>query len=291
MTRLRERLRDILIKSEPAVAADMLAGKRERFALLPRDAVVCIKVSTAYDLPYPFAVSAGFVGQIVREIQAANSELRIVLTEGGVGSQPVLPIAEKHGLTALPGVTFVDAEASEPLFVPNPSPQPFQADGFWLPRHWVEADCRILLTTCKLRSHHWRRWFSGGTRNLIGLLPRKEYKLSESRRNMRSSLHKQGMDAMVADLYATTGRNVLTILDCRLLARQDEHLPVRFVRQVGSVLIEDDPARADQRMAEALNLPFTPPYLSLIAEAERAQESARLPPVALPGKPVPGSTG
>lgn len=273
MTRLLDRLRDILIKAEPPLPGDLLAGERERFALLPSGATVCIKVSAAYDLPYPFAVSCGFVGRIASEIQAANPELKIVLTEGGVGAQPVLPVAEKHGLTTLPGVTFVDAEASEPLFVPNPTPEPLQVEGFWLPRHWVEADCRILLTTCKLRSHHWRRWFSGGTRNLIGLLPRKEYKLSESRRNMRSSLHKQGMDAMVADLYATTGRDVLTILDCRLLARQDEHVPLRFVRQVGSVLLESDPARADARMAEILHLPFTPPYLSLIAQAQQAQEN------------------
>ena len=274
MTRLRERLRDILIKSEPPVPDSLLTTERERFAALPSGATVCVKVSAAYDLPYPFAVSAGFVGQIVREIQSANPKLNILLTEGGVAAQPVLPVAEKHGLTTLPGVSFVDAESTEPVFVPNPNPEPFQVEGFWLPRHWVEADCRILLTTCKLRSHHWRRWFSGGTRNLIGLLPRKEYKLSESRRNMRSSLHKQGMDAMVADLYATTGRNVLTILDCRLLARQDEHLPLRFVRQVGSVLVDDDPARADERMAEALRLPFTPPYLSLIAQVGRDQALA-----------------
>ena len=274
MTRLLDRLRDILIKPEPPLPQELLGSERERFACLPFGATVCIKVSTAYDLPYPFAVSAGFVGQIVKEIQAINPDLKIVLTEGGVGSQPVLPIAEKHGLTTLPGVSFVDAETEDPIFVPNPSLQPFQVDGFWLPRHWVEADCRILLTTCKLRSHHWRRWFSGGTRNLIGLLPRKEYKLSESRRNMRSSLHKQGMDAMVADLYATTGRNVLTILDCRLLARQDEHLPLRFVRRVGTVLVDTDPARADERMAAALHLPFTPPYLGLIAQAEQDRQSA-----------------
>ena len=291
MTRLRDRLRDILIKPEPPLPADVLGMERGRFASLPSGATVCIKVSTAYDLPYPFAVSAGFVGQVVREIYAANPDLQIVLTEGGVGSQPVLPVAEKHGLTSLPGVSFVDAESSEPIFVPNPTPEPLQVEGFWLPRHWVEADCRILLTTCKLRSHHWRRWFSGGTRNLIGLLPRKEYKLSESRRNMRSALHKQGMDAMVADLYATTGRNVLTILDCRLLARQDEHLPVRFVRKVGSVLVDTDPARADERMAESLHLPFTPPYLSLIAQADREQGIASPATSLVPGEPVSGRAG
>ncbi|MCW3096050.1 MAG: hypothetical protein JWL77_1668 [Chthonomonadaceae bacterium] len=278
MSRLLDRLRDILIKPEPPLPSKVLVGERECFALLPTGATVCIKVSTAYDLPYPFAASAGFVGQIVSEIHAINPDLKIVLTEGGVGSQPILPIAEKHGLTTLPGVTFVDAETTEPIFVTNPNPQPFQVDGFWLPRHWVEADCRILLTTCKLRSHHWRRWFSGGTRNLIGLLPRKEYKLSESRRNMRSSLHKQGMDAMVADLYATTGRDVLTILDCRLLARQDEHIPLRFVRNVDAVVVESDPARADERMAKILKLPFAPPYLSMIAEAEQAQENTAATP-------------
>ncbi len=290
MTRLRERLRDILIKPEPPLPEGLLSAESARFTALPSGGTVCIKVSTAYDLPYPFAVSAGFVGQVVREIQAANPTLHIVLTEGGVGSQPVLPVAEKHGLTTLPGVSFVDAETTEPLFVPNPSPQPFQVDGFWLPRHWVEADCRILLTTCKLRSHHWRRWFSGGTRNLIGLLPRKEYKLSESRRNMRSSLHKQGMDAMVADLYATTGRNVLTILDCRLLARQDEHIPLRFVRRVGTVLVDDDPARADERIVKALRLPFTPPYLSLISQATQDQERSASVACLTANEPLSGPT-
>ncbi len=271
----KERLRDILLKPEPPLPASVL-GDTSRFAALPANARLCIKVSAAYDLPYPFVVSAEFVAQVVRELHAVNPGLQILLTEGGVGSEQILPIAEKHGLTTLPNVRFVDAEAEEPVFVANPQANPSQVEGFWLPRHWVEADCRVLLTTCKLRSHHWRRWFSGGTRNLIGLLPRKEYKLAESRRNMRSALHKQGMDAMVADLYATTGRDVFTILDCRLLARQDEHIPLRFVRKTGRVLTADDPAQADCQMVELLGLPFTPPYLALIGEAARNQET-RLP--------------
>lgn len=294
MPRLQDRLRNILIKSEPLLPDAVLAGERERFAILPPGATVCIKVSSAYDIPYPFSASAGFVGQVTREILAINPDLQIVLTEGGVGEQPVLGIAEKYGLTALPGVNFVDAETIEAVFVSNPNPQPFQYESFMLPRHWVEADCRILLTTCKLRSHHWRRWFSGGTRNLIGLLPRKEYKLSQSRRNMRSSLHAQGaqgMDAVVADLYTTTGRDVLTILDCRMLAREDEHLWFRFVREVGTVLIDTDPARADKRIAEALHLPFTPPYLSLIAQAAQEQELAASAARLTENTHVPGSTG
>jgi hypothetical protein len=80
-------------------------------------------------------------------------------------------------------------------------------------------------------------------------------------------LHQRGMDAMVADLYATTGQNVLTILDCRLLARHDEHLPMRFTKRIHSVLVADDPYRADDAMANALALPFTPPYLAMIAKA------------------------
>jgi hypothetical protein len=83
-----------------------------------------------------------------------------------------------------------------------------------------------------LRRHHFQRWYSGGSRNLIGLLPRARYKLSSSRREMRSMMHQRGMDAMVAHLYATAGRGLLTVLDGRLLARQDEHLPLRFTRLV-----------------------------------------------------------
>ncbi|HLK60706.1 MAG TPA: DUF362 domain-containing protein [Chthonomonadaceae bacterium] len=263
----RQKLSNLFVQAEPPVPNTILGEAAARFATLPAAATVCIKVSAAHDQPYPFAVSGRFVARAVQEIQAANSALKILLTEGGVGAQPVLPVAERHGLTALPGVTFVDAEACAPVFVPNPNPQPYQTDGFWLPTHWVEADCRVLLTTCKVRSHHFQRWYSGGTRNLIGLLPRSQYKLSTSRREMRSMLHQRGMDAMVADLYATTGQNILTILDCRLLARHDEHLPMRFTKRIHAVLVADDPYRADDAMAHTLDLPFTPPYLAMIAKA------------------------
>jgi hypothetical protein len=263
----RQRLRDLLIRPEPSVPNEILGREAERFAALPTGGTVCIKVSCAYDLPYPFAASPAFVAKVVAEIHAVNPSLHILLTEGGVGKQSIAEVAAKRGLYDVPAATFVDAEAENPIFVPNPSAAPQRADGFYLPAHWVQADARVLLTTCKLRSHHFQRWFSGGTRNLIGLLPRQEYRLATSRRDMRSVMHQQGMDAMVADLYATTGRDVLTILDCRLLARQDEHLPLRFTRSVGKVMVAPDPAEADHTMVQQLRLPFLPPYLALIAQA------------------------
>jgi len=238
-----------------------------RFRHLRNGATVCIKVSAAQDVPYPFCVSRAFVAQVVAEIRQANPCLRILLTEGGVGKQPVCETAERHGLTTVPHTEFVDAEAGEAVYVSNPNPNPFQAGGFWLPAHWVYADVRILLTTCKVRSHHFQRWYSGGIRNLIGLLPRSHYKLSTSRREMRSVLHQRGTDAMIADLCSTTGKDVLTILDGRLLARQDEHVPMRFTQSTGRVLIMDDPYHADEAMVKALRLPFVPPYLAMISKA------------------------
>ena len=88
---------------------------------------------------------------------------------------------------------------------------------------------------------------------------------------MRSLLHQRGMDAMVADLYATAGRDVLTILDGRLLARHDEHLPLRFTQSPGKILVMDDPYWADEAMVKTLSLPFTPPYLAMIAQASSRQ--------------------
>ena len=261
------RFSNILVQPEPPVPEAILGKAASRFAALSAGASVCIKISAAHDQPYPFAVSSAFVARAIGEIQAANANLKIILTEGGVGSQPILPVVERHGLTNLSGVNFMDAEAGEPVFLPNPNPAPYQADGFWLPTHWIEADCRVLLTTCKVRSHHFQRAYSGGTRNLIGLLPRSKYKLQSSRREMRSMVHQRGMDAMVADLYATAGQDVLTILDCRLLARHDEHLPMRFTKRVGRILVANDPYRADDAMATALALPFAPPYLAMIAKA------------------------
>lgn len=270
----RERWRDLLIPREPTVP-DMILGERAaRFADLPAGATVCIKLSAAYDLPYPFSMSREFVARVVSEIHAANPALRILLTEGGVGGQSVQEAAALSGLTSIPHATFVDAESTEPVFVPNPNPEPFQADGFYLPSHWLEAEARILLTTCKLRTHHFQRAYSGGIRNLIGLLPRSEYKLAQSRRAMRSLLHQQGMDPMVADLYTTTGRTLLTILDGRLLGRQDEHFPLRFTRRVGRVLVTEDPYLADSQMSDLLRLPFTPPYLARIKKAGFAPEPA-----------------
>jgi uncharacterized protein (DUF362 family) len=263
----RERLRDALIPQEPAVPSTILGERANRFADLPAGGSVCIKLSAAYDLPYPFSMSREFVRRVVAEIHAANPTLKILLTEGGVGGESIMGVAAQHGLTSLPHATFVDAESSEPVFVPNPNPEPFQADGFYLPSHWVEADARVLLTTCKLRSHHFQRAFSGGIRNLIGLLPRQHYKLAQSRRAMRSLLHQQGMDAMVADLYSTAGQKLLTILDGRLLGRQDEHFPMRFTRRVGSILVAEDPYQADKEMSERLLLPFIPPYLAMIEKA------------------------
>ena len=232
-------------------------------------------MSCAYDLPYPFAVSGAFVTRTVEEIYAANPSLQIVLTEGGVRDAPVTAMAARHGLDRIPHARFVDAEAGGTIYVANPAPNPYRMEGFHLPACWVEADVRVLLTTCKLRSHHFQRWFSGGTRNLIGLLPRAHYKLGGSKRDMRSEMHQRGVDAMVADLYTTTGQNLLTILDARLLARQDEHLPVRFTRRLDSVTVSDDPAQADEQMADLLRLPFTPPYLAMIAKARAASSASQ----------------
>jgi hypothetical protein len=276
MTSWKERLRDLFIAREPDIPSAVLEGQTERLRQLPADATVCIKVSCAYDLPYPFAVSSAFVGRVVSEIHAANPAVNILLTEGGVGSRIIGDMAARHGLDAIPNACFVDAENSDSIFVANPNPAPYRMNGFYLPACWVSADLRILLTTCKLRSHHFQRWYSGGTRNLIGLLPRAHYKLSASKRDMRSEMHQRGVDAMVADLYATTGQNLLTILDARLLARQDEHLPVRFTRKIGRVLVADDPAQADEQMADLLRLPFTPPYLAMIAKSRLSLQTSPL---------------
>ncbi len=273
----KERLRHLFIPPEPALPAVILGERAVRFRDLPDGATVCIKVSCAYDLPYPFAVSAGFVARTVAEMHQANPNLQILLTEGGVGGVSVEAMAMRHGLDDLPHARFVNAEASPDVYAPNPNPEPYRMEGFRLPACWVEADLRVLLTTCKLRTHHFQRWYSGGTRNLIGLLPRAHYKLAASKRDMRSEMHQRGVDAMVADLYATTGQNTLTILDGRLLARQDEHFPVRFTRRLGQVIVADDPAQADEQMAKAIRLPFTPPYLALIAKTQAASQPAARP--------------
>lgn len=275
MPHWKQRLRDLFIAPEPAAPVDVLGARSTRFAALPPNATVCIKVSCAYDLPYPFAVSGAFVSRAVAEIHAANPGLQIVLTEGGVRDVPISIMAARHGLDSIPHARFVDAESSGTTYVANPSVTPYRMEGFHLPAVWAEADLRVLLTTCKLRSHHFQRWFSGGTRNLIGLLPRAHYRLGGSKRDMRSEMHQRGVDAMVADLYATTGQNLLTILDARLLARQDEHLPVRFTRRLDSVLVCDDPAQADEQMADLLRLPFTPPYLAMIAKARNLPSTSQ----------------
>ena len=262
----RVRLRDICIPSEPPVPSSVLSpDARKRFDTLPIGAVVCIKISAAYCLPYPFAVSPGFVARITAEIHSYRPDLRILLTEGGVGNVNINDNARSLNLHCVPHAEFIDAENSEQIYVPNPAEKPYSADGFWLPSHWVNADMRVLLTTCKLRSHHFQKWFSGGTRNLIGLLSREHYQLSTSRRAMRSAAHQNGMDAVVADLYLTTGKDLLTILDCRAIARQDEHLPLRFTRKLGAVLVENDPFEADMEMCRLLRLSFVPPYLARIS--------------------------
>ena len=72
---------------------------------------------------------------------------------------------------------------------------------------------------------------------------------------------------MVADVYATTGASVLTILDCRLLGRHDEHLPFRFTRAARIAAVANDPADADQQIIERIALRFQPPNLEMIEEA------------------------
>lgn len=266
--------RDLLIRPEPDLPEEILGPAAQPFAALPVGSTVCVKVSAAHDLPYPFAVSGAFVKRVIAEIRAINPDLRLLITEGGVGAQPVLPMAERHGLTAIPGAEFIDAESTDAVEVPNPNPSPFAVESFWLPMHWVGAHTRVLLTSCKLRSHHFQRSYSGGARNLLGLLPRKQYKLASSRRDMRSMVHEQGMDRMVADLYMTAGRDLLTILDGRLLGRQDEHFPLRFTGRPGKVVTADDPFQADLAMARALSLPALPHYMALIQKAGAAAGSA-----------------
>lgn len=264
-TSWKDRIQNLLLPLEPPMPERVLAQEAvSRLRMLPLEARVVIKISAAYDLPYPFRTSSAFIAQTVAEILAARPDVKIVLTEGGVGKLGMAALAETSGLKSIVGAEFVDAETTEAVYMPNPNPTPHAAEGFWLPERWANADMRVLLTTCKLRSHHFQRWFSGGTRNLIGLLPRSCYQLSTSKRAMRSVLHQRGMDAMVADLYATAGKGALTILDARLLARQDEHIPLRFTKRVNQVLIADDPYLADLEMVKRLRLPFLPPYLWLI---------------------------
>ena len=266
---LRDRISRLLIPREPPVPDAVLGRAADRFGALLPGATVCVKVSAARSMPYPFTTSAQFVARVISEIQAVNPSLRILLTEGGLGDTSIETVAAANGLTSIANAQFVNAESDDEVWVDNGAPGSGSGDGFWLPRHWVEADARVILTTCKLRSHHFRRWYSGGIRNLIGLLPRSRYRLSDRKRNMRSSIHQSGMDQTVADLYSTTGSNVLTVLDARLLAREDEHLPLRFVRRVSEVIVRNDPRSADTAMVKALGLPFVPPYLALLSDADR----------------------
>jgi uncharacterized protein (DUF362 family) len=275
-SQLKSRIHEVFIPTEPPVPSRVLSPTAEqRFEKLPHGASVCIKISAAYKLPYPFAISRGFIAQTADEIHAIRPDLSILLTEGGVGNVNITDNARELNLDTIPYTDFIDAERSEQLYVANPAEKPHSKEGFWLPSHWVNADMRVLLTTCKLRSHHFKRWFSGGTRNLIGLLPRKHYQLSTSRRAMRSEAHQNGMDAVVADLYLTTGKGLLTILDGRSVARQDEHLPLRFTRSLGSVIVENDPYDADMAMCKLLRLPFVPPYLARIAASETIRRGDR----------------
>ncbi len=271
---LRNRLRDVCIPPEPPVPSQVLSPDAKlRLNNLPNGAVVCIKISAAYRLPYPFAVSRGFVARTAEEIHSVRDDLRILLTEGGVGNVNITDNARSLNLDTIPHTEFIDAEKSEQVYVANPAEKPCSTDGFWLPAHWVNADMRVLLTTCKLRSHHFQKWFSGGTRNLIGLLPREHYQLSTSRRSMRSAAHQNGMDAVIADLYTTTGKGLLTILDGRTVARQDEHLPLRFTRKLNSVIVENDPFSADLEMCRLLKLSFVPPYLARIGSGAEQPSS------------------
>jgi uncharacterized protein (DUF362 family) len=261
----KKRLRNVLIPDEPEVPEEILGSYAERFGALPQGATVCIKVSAASDLPYPFAVSSRFVARVVQEIGSVNSGLRILLTESGAGKLEATATAAGLGLTQIEGAEFVDAEAQEALFVANPNPEPFELGGFWLPRPWVEADLRISLATCFLGTHHVQQWLSGTTRNLLGLLPRSKHRFAESRYDIRSI--QQELDGPTADLYATTGSNVLAVLDGRIVARKDEHMPLRFTQSLGIVIVADDPFMADQAAGEALDMPFLPPYLAMIQSA------------------------
>ncbi len=244
------RLKHMLVRPEPAVPDVILGAVAERFAATR--GMLCIKLSAAADSPYPFTASAAFVARVVAEIRAANPALAILLTDGGLRRRTIGVAAAEHGLDRIPGADFVDAEAGELEFVPNPLPIPHAFEGFWLPQCWLRADARLILTTPKIRCHHFLQQYSGGMRCLIGLLPRARYQAPGRRRAMRSLLHQRGMDATVADLYATCGRGVPTVLDARVLGRQDEHLPIPFTQSLGLVHVADDPLEADEMLVHAL---------------------------------------
>ena len=154
MTSWKVQLRDLFIAPEPDVPTAILDRHTARFAALPAGSTVCIKVSCAYDLPYPFAVSGGFTAQVIAEIRAVNSNLDIILMEGGVGKLPITEAAARHGLDSIEGVRFVDAESSDSVFVANTSPSPYRAGstGSWnLPRpgaarNWPAAPCGAATT-------------------------------------------------------------------------------------------------------------------------------------------------
>src|SRR5262245_13509882 len=102
-----DKFSNLLVPPEPPVPDAILGEASAAFANLPAGATVCIKVSAAHDQPFPFAVSGGFTARVIGEMQKANPDLKILITEGGVGAQPILPMAERHGLTTIPGVTFL----------------------------------------------------------------------------------------------------------------------------------------------------------------------------------------
>ncbi len=271
-----KRFRDICIRSEPPVPSAILdASSQQMFATLPSGGSVCIKVSAAYDLPYPFAISSRFAQLVVDEIIAVNSTLKIILTEGGVGDQNINKIACQHGLYSITNAIFLDAEATEAVYVPNSSANPYSTEGFCLPSHWVDATARVSLTTCKVRSHHFSRIYSGGVRNFTGLLPRAHYRLTGSKRDMRSALHSRGINATIADLYNTIGKNVLTILDGRLIARQDEHLPIRFTKTLNQVVIASDPLHADKGMLTSMGIKQAPAYLEMIDRSTNSEYDSK----------------
>ncbi len=251
---------------------EILGEFQSRFEGLAPGATVCIKICAADGVPYPFAVSAPFVCRVVQEIGRANPGLRIVLIDGGAGKNSAAQSAESGGLTQIPGTDFVDADEADALFVPNPNPEPFRLDGFWLPRVWVEADLRVSLATCRLGSHHGHHWYCGTIHNLLGLLPRSKHPFAEGRNELRSLERQQELDGPAADLYATMGRNVLAVLDGRIVARQDEHRPLRFTQPLGVVIVSGDPYTTDEAAVEALELPFLPPYVAMIQSAVIIEE-------------------
>lgn len=156
---------------------------------------VVIKPYACYPQPYPVTASWKTLAYIIQTIKQ-TSDADVIVLEGMPDGSSVYPTYQALGYD-FPRALVLDVRDCIWVEVENPLPHPFALETFWVPNVIIASDFLISIAPFKTVGN----WGYFTIANLLSLLPAAKY--GGKGRGEWASLHKLGMDNVLADLYFT----------------------------------------------------------------------------------------